>query len=143
MKKWMAWMITLVMLLSACAFAEGTQELTTTVVEGAEAASYQKQLNIALASQITTLDPGLVSNVQHYYLFNMVYDTLLFYDNSAKVLSGKLATSFAWADDTYQKIHITLRDDVVFHNGEKLTAEDVAFSLDRTLLRPRGRHRPL
>ncbi len=132
MKKRMAWMLALVMLLSACAFAEGTQELTTTVVEGTEAANYQKQLNIALASQITTLDPGLVSNVQHYYLFNMVYDTLLFYDNTAKELSGKLATSFAWADDSYQKIHITLRDDVVFHSGEPMTAEDIAFSLDRT-----------
>lgn len=135
MKQWLALVLILVTLLTAAAYADGdpTQKgLTTTVVEGAEADSYRKELSIALTSQITTLDPGLVSNVQHYYLFNMVYDTLLFYDNTNKQLMGELATSFAWTDDTYTKIHIVLRDDVVFHNGEKLTADDVAFSLDRT-----------
>ena len=130
MKKWVSLILAMMMLCSAAAvWAEG---LTTTVVQGAEAENYKKQIDIALASQITTLDPGLVSNVQHYYLFNMVYDTLLFYDNSTKELSGKLAKSFEWADDTYTKIHIVLRDDVVFHNGEPLTAEDIACSLDRT-----------
>ena len=132
MKKWISWMLALVMALSVAAFAAGEQDLSTMVVELKEADSYRKELSIALASQITTLDPGLISNVQHYYLFNMVYDTLLFYDNIKKELSGKLATSFEWADDTYTKIHIVLRDDVVFHNGEKLTADDVAFSLGRT-----------
>ena len=132
MKKWMTLVLALVMAMTMVTCAAGEQDLTTTVVEGVEADSYRKELSIALASQITTLDPGLVSNVQHYYLFNMVYDTLLFYDNMSKELSGKLASSFEWADDTYTKIHITLRDDVVFHNGEKLTADDIAFSLDRT-----------
>lgn len=112
MKQWLALVLVLVMLLTAAAYADGSpasQGLTTTVVEGAEADSYRKELSIALASQITTLDPGLVSNVQHYYLFNMVYDTLLFYDNTNKQLLGELATSFEWADDTYTKIHIVLR----------------------------------
>ena len=115
-------------LLSSLALAE----LKTTVVEGAQSDAYRPEINIALSQQMTTLDPGLVSNVQHYYLFNMVYDTLLSYDNSAKVLSGKLATTCEWADDTYTRIHVVLRDGVTFHNGTPLTAEDVAFSLDRS-----------
>ena len=106
--------------------------LLSGVVEGNEADSYREHIDIALASQITTLNPGLVSNVQHYYLFNMVYNTLLYYDNSAKELSPELSTKCEWADDTYTKISVTLRDDMVFHNGEPMTAEDVAFSLDRT-----------
>ncbi len=108
-------------------------ELQSSVVEGGEEAeAYREHVNIALASQITTLDPGQISNVQHYYLFNMVYNTVLFYDNSTKEFHGELAESWAWADDTYTKIHIVLRPDVVFHNGEPLTAEDVAFSLGRS-----------
>lgn len=107
-------------------------KLDSEVIQGSEAESYKEHINIALASQITTLDPGLISNVQHYYLFNMVYNTLVFYNNSTKEFTGELATTFEWADDTYTKLHIVLRDDVKFHNGEPLTAEDVAFTLDRT-----------
>ena len=107
-------------------------ELQSQEFEVVEAASYKEHVNIALASQITTLDPGLISNVQHYYLFNMVYNTLLHYDNNTKEISCELASSFEWADDTYTKIHIVLPENVTFHNGEPLTAEDVAFSLDRS-----------
>lgn len=106
--------------------------LQTEVITGGEADSYREHIDVALASQVTTLDPGLVSNVQHYYLFNMVYNTLLFYDNSTKEFSPELATACDWVDDTYTKISVTLRDDVVFHSGEHMTAADVAFSLDRT-----------
>lgn len=109
-----------------------TEGLGSSVIEGEEAASYKEHINIALASQITTLDPGLISNVQHYYLFNMVYNTLVFYDNNTKEFTGELATTFEWADDTYSKVHIVLREGVVFHNGEPLTADDVAYTLDRT-----------
>ncbi len=148
MKRSLSFLLAMLMLLSLAACGgkkdpappddNGTSQpgpqdpLQSTVVQGTEADSYRKHIDIALTQQITTLDPGLVSNVQHYYLFNMVYNTLLFYDNSTKELSGELAETFAWADDTYTKIHITLRPDVVFHSGAPLTAEDVAFSLDRT-----------
>lgn len=146
MKKILAFVLAAVMILSLTACGgnntpdndepavEATKsgELDSAVIEGVEAESYKEHINIALTSQITTLDPGLISNVQHYYLFNMVYNTLVFYDNNTKEFSGELATSWEWADDTYTKIHITLRDDVTFHNGEPLTAEDVAFTLDRT-----------
>lgn len=107
-------------------------ELQSQEFEVVEAEKYKEHINIALASQITTLDPGLVSNVQHYYLFNMVYNTLLHYDNNTKEISCELAASYEWADDTYTKIHIVLPQNVTFHNGEPLTAADVAFSLDRT-----------
>lgn len=149
MKKRLSILLALLMLLSLAACggkkdpapsaAANTPEVTqrpdslqTTVVEGAEAKEYRKHVDIALTQQITTLDPGLVSNVQHYYLFNMVYNTLLFYDNGTKELSGELAESCEWADDTHTKIHVVLRSGVTFHNGTPLTADDVAFSLDRT-----------
>lgn len=39
-------------------------ELQSSVVEGGEEAeAYREHVNIALASQITTLDPGQISNV--------------------------------------------------------------------------------
>lgn len=147
MKRSLSFLLALLMLLSLAACGgrkdpepsaqvkapeESQGTLQSTVVEGTEAESYRKHVDIALTQQITTLDPGLISNVQHFYLFNMVYNTLLFYDNGTKEFSGELAESCEWADDTYTKIHVVLRKDVVFHNGEALTAADVAFTLDRT-----------
>ena len=63
MKKWISLMLALVMALSLAACASGEQDLSTMVVERKEAESYKKEIAIALASQITTLDPGLISNV--------------------------------------------------------------------------------
>lgn len=151
MKKLLALVLAVLMLVSLAACGDGgntteptqdnsgneptqqtTEGLGSSVIEGEAAESYKEHINIALASQITTLDPGLISNVQHYYLFNMVYNTLVFYDNNTKEFTGELATTFEWADDTYTKLHIVLRDGVTFHNGEPLTADDVAYTLDRT-----------
>ena len=132
MKKTLALILSLVLLLTMGAAALADDTLSSAVFPIPEADSYKESITVALASQITTLDPGSVSNVQHYYLFNMVYNTLLFYDNITKEFSGELATSWEWADDTYTKIHVKLREGVVFHDGDPLKAEDVAFSLDRS-----------
>ncbi|GHV37525.1 diguanylate phosphodiesterase [Synergistales bacterium] len=40
-----------------------------------------------------------------------------------------LATEWHWVNDT--TLALTLRDDVYFHNGEKLTAEDVKYTIER------------
>jgi peptide/nickel transport system substrate-binding protein len=43
----------------------------------------------------------------------------------------ELARSYRWLDD--ETVEFELKEDVVFHNGEELTAEDVAFTVDRIL----------
>lgn len=46
---------------------------------------------------------------------------------------SELATNVVWQNEEKTVILIELRDDVTFHNGEKLTAEDVKASLDRAI----------
>jgi peptide/nickel transport system substrate-binding protein len=61
-----------------------------------------------------------------------MYDSLLFVDPETQEPSAHVATNWSASSDgtTWE---FTLRDDVTFHDGEQLTAEDVAFSMDRLL----------
>jgi peptide/nickel transport system substrate-binding protein len=58
-----------------------------------------------------------------------VHDSIVTVDANLKVIPN-LAASFAQSEDglTYT---FTLRDDVMFHNGKKMTSEDVKYSFDR------------
>ncbi len=124
----------------AATTAAAAQE-TTAAQEQAEQAEpeatgeqgYREHLTIAFESQITDLDPQGVGNANeiHAKLFNMTHDTLFNYNVETGEIDPELATSWEWLDDACTQLHVTLRDDVTFHNGNKLTAEDVAFTLDR------------
>ena len=57
------------------------------------------------------------------------YDTLVKYDDSGKVV-GDLASQFSVSSDG-KSISVTLQSGVTFHDGSKLTANDVKYTLDR------------
>ncbi|WP_020614846.1 ABC transporter substrate-binding protein [Paenibacillus daejeonensis] len=97
-----------------------------TTTEGDSAGG--KTLVIALSQDIDTLDThgttaisteGVMVNLQSY---------LLKRDNEG-TLHPHLAESYEALDDTTWSF--TLRDNILFHNGDQLTAEDVKFSLER------------
>ena len=58
-----------------------------------------------------------------------IYETLIIMDGKTGELLPCLATQWEWEDDL--TLAVTLRDDVVFHNGEKMTAEDVKYTISR------------
>ncbi len=80
------------------------------------------------------LDPALAYDTASGEVIFNVYDTLVFYDgeNTGKFVP-KLAESYKISDDgkTYT---FTLRKGVTFHNGDPLTATDVAYTFQRNLL---------
>ena len=59
-------------------------------------------------------------------MFNMTHNTLVGYDVATQEVLPELATEWEWLSDT--QIKFKLREDVVFHNGEKMTSDDVVFS---------------
>lgn len=75
------------------------------------------------------LDPQYDSLLVTSLVNKQIYDTLLRKNDTTGKLEPWLATEWEWVDDT--TLHMTLRDDVYFHNGEKLTAEDVAYTIKR------------
>ena len=62
-----------------------------------------------------------------------IFETLVKKDENGNIIPN-LADSWEQVDDT--TIRFKLREDVFFHNGEKLTADDVAFTIKRAIEKP-------
>ncbi len=83
---------------------------------------------------IDTLDPALAYDTASGEIIQNVYDTLIFYDGSqAAKFVPLLADSWTISPDgkTYT---FKLHPGVKFHNGDAMTASDVAYSFQRGLL---------
>jgi peptide/nickel transport system substrate-binding protein len=85
-------------------------------------------LVVDLAADVATMDPQLQWDTDSYSVYRNIFDNLLTRD-AAGTIVPQVATAWRYADDT--TIVFNLRSDIIFHDGSKLTAEDVAFSIRR------------
>ncbi|GGT69703.1 ABC transporter substrate-binding protein [Actinomadura citrea] len=76
-----------------------------------------------------TFDPVQADNSTVDEVARPAYDTLVRYDANNKIVPS-VATEWKVSGDG-RSIDVTLRGDVTFHDGAKLTAADVRYSLDR------------
>lgn len=94
------------------------------------AAKEDNSLVVGLGSEFSNLVPlsnnTAVSNRDGIDIWAL-YDTLFFFNTETSELEPMLATDYTVSDDGLEYT-INLRDDVVFHTGEPMTAEDVAFT---------------
>lgn len=123
-----ALLVTLTMVISACTATQTTSEQAS-----ASASASQGDLptggtvRIGIGGSPDSLNPGNGLLSEAYTLYELVYDTPIAI-NQAGEFVPELATDWSVAEDgTTWTMHI--RDDAVFHDGEPLTAEDVAFSI--------------
>lgn len=82
---------------------------------------------IALWSEPSTLCGGLAASTAVNMVSRQIFDTLIRKNAETGEYEPCLATEWTWENDNTDLV-LTLRDDVTFHNGEPMTAEDVAFS---------------
>lgn len=83
---------------------------------------------------IDTLDPALAYDTASAGVIMNTYDNLVFYDGAATdQFVPMLAESWETSDDGLVWT-FNLRQGVTFHNGNELTAEDVAYTFQRGLL---------
>lgn len=97
----------------------------------ATAPAAAQELKVGVQNMAPYLDPGRdFSNVGSHYYMN-AFDTLIGKDptKSESVWRPWIATSWTIVSPTVMDLKI--RQDVTFHNGDKMTVEDVVFSLDR------------
>ena len=90
-----------------------------------------KTLNVAWHNDIECLDVHLTTN--DYQIPLNVYDRLFeiaINDEGSAELQNSLVADYSVSDDGLV-FSFTLRDDVLFSDGTKLTADDVAYSLTR------------
>ncbi|MEN8244764.1 MAG: ABC transporter substrate-binding protein [Thermodesulfobacteriota bacterium] len=88
-----------------------------------------KELNFALSGSPDTLDPHKTSGTLTFQTLKSVYDTLAEPDQTGKIVPA-LAEKWDISQDGMTWT-FTLRKGVVFHNGDKLTAQDVKATFDR------------
>jgi peptide/nickel transport system substrate-binding protein len=100
----------------------------------ASAAAAETSLRIGLAEDPDALDPTVARTFVGRIVFAALCDKL--FDIGPKLeIVPQLATSYSWAGDN-KALTIVLRQGVLFHDGEKLDAAAVKYSLERHLKLP-------
>jgi peptide/nickel transport system substrate-binding protein len=85
-------------------------------------------LTVDLGSEPSSLDPQVQWNPDSYYVYRNIFDNLITRDDKGEIVP-EVATSWKYLSDT--EIEFIVRGDIAFHDGTKLTAEDVAYSVKR------------
>jgi peptide/nickel transport system substrate-binding protein len=100
---------------------------TTFLPHIAGAQSSDTPLNIAFQADVQSWDPTAVTFPVGQSIFKCVYDAPLTYSSDQKLQPRQIAQR-KWLDDNSTRLQITLRDDIFFHDGSKMTTEDVKYS---------------
>ena len=87
-----------------------------------------QDLKIAVAADVTSIDPHFFNLFPHNNIAEHIFDKLVQMDADSRMIPG-LATTWKTIDATTWEFK--LRKGVKFHDGSELTAEDVAYSIDR------------
>ena len=88
-------------------------------------------INLALSSPIQTLDPAMNNVMESLRFLNNIHSGLLTISDTGDVLPS-IAKNWYVEDDNLTWM-FNLRKDATFHNGKKITADDVKYSLERLL----------
>ena len=100
---------------------------------GIGASGESDEVIVAIGGEIPTLDPH-GANMQAASQVNIhVLETLVNQDDNLEIYPN-LATSWEQIDEQTWRFY--LREDVYFHNGDHMTASDVAFSITRAAEAP-------
>ncbi len=85
-------------------------------------------LNIAFSKELETLDRYFNTAREGIVISRHAFDNLLYRDPVTYEYKGLIAKDFKWNSNT--EMEINLREGITFHNGQKLTADDVVYTLN-------------
>ena len=77
---------------------------------------------------LNTLNPLLSENLFYYHFSKLIFEGLFDFDDNLDMISV-LADTYV-IEDNGKIINIKLKENVIWHDGEKFTAEDVAFTIN-------------
>ena len=84
-------------------------------------------LTIAYPVDIPTWDPTAVSIPTIQGVYQTVFDSPLRYSKELK-LQARQFKEWKWLDTKATRLEVTLRDDILYHDGTRMTMEDVKYS---------------
>ena len=108
--------ILLILIMSHCCFFNGDEY---TIISG-------------INSFPISLIPSQYSTADEIQIFSQIYETLLILDDDGKTLIPHLAKSWR-CDDDNKIFTFYLNANVTFHNGNRLSAEDVKYSFEKQI----------
>ena len=87
-------------------------------------------INIAIDADIESLHPSDWNTTNEKNIGDQIYDTLMYVpmDGNEEKIEPRIASDYTISEDGLVYT-FTIRDDVTFHDGTALTAEDCAFSV--------------
>ncbi|WP_454658711.1 ABC transporter substrate-binding protein [Bosea beijingensis] len=94
----------------------------------APAQASKERFVVDLVNEPSSLDPQVQWNPDSYYVYRNIFDNLVTRDDKGEIVP-QVATSWKYLSDN--EIEFELRSDIAFHDGSKLTADDVVFSVKR------------
>lgn len=94
----------------------------------AGAEEYKDTFTFSQQADLATLDPADTAAIPTLDVLCGMYDSLVTYDPDMNIVPS-LATE--WTQEDELNWVFKLRDDVVFHNGDPMTAADVVYSIKR------------
>ena len=77
---------------------------------------------------VKTLNPLLSENISYYHFSKLIFESLFELDNDLNV-KNLLAEDYS-IEDSGKTVKIKLRENVLWHDGEAFTANDVKFTID-------------
>lgn len=99
---------------------------TALVPLAAPQAQQRNAMVLAWPQDVPNWDPNFRIQPGTQSLYSMVFDHPLMQAPDLKIIPH-VFKSWTWGPD-YLSLHVVLRDDVMFHNGDKLTAEDFRYT---------------
>ena len=126
-----ALLLAILMILTACSNSTPTGNGTEPDDGEGGVETTRDTIHLALNQAVETLNPFATASIVDIQLFCQIYETLFFVNDDGE-LEPRIAEKYEAEEDgmTYT---VYLRDDIKFHSGKALTAEDVAWSLDYAL----------
>ncbi len=95
----------------------------------------KETIKLALWEDPATLDPQSSNKMSFFVVQKQIFN-FLFREDDQGGYQPELATAWEFVDDT--TLRVSLRENVLFHNGDTLTAEDVRFSIERACTNPKS-----
>ncbi|MXN66360.1 ABC transporter substrate-binding protein [Stappia sp. GBMRC 2046] len=89
-------------------------------------------MTVTYKDDVSTLDPAIGYDWQNWSMIKSLFDGLMDYQPGTTELRPEIAESYEISEDG-TVFTFKLRDGVKFHNGRALTAEDVKYSIERTV----------
>ncbi|MEV6792511.1 ABC transporter substrate-binding protein [Streptomyces sp. NPDC051320] len=90
-------------------------------------------ITIGTTDVVSSLDPAEAYDAGSWALYSSLYQSLMTFDIGSAQPVPDAAQSCEFTDSALRTFTCTMRDDLTFSNGHKVTAQDAAFSFDRVL----------